>query len=234
MNITEFRDSQTAPQSDPAPETDKIAALEKELANTRGQIEALSRQPAAPPPPAEPVKETKKHYSREELSQAVYQGTITQAQSDQIWEAQLEEKLLSQVETKLTDHSRTTEDLAAIDRYKDADPALADQTSPTFRRVAQEYRNLVANGQPESHATELLALKIVKGATPHLRARTPRRTFADQPARSGGGAAPNADSRQGLSDKQRRHYQNAIQRGIYKDWNEVQAELRGYKKRRAQ
>lgn len=199
--------------------------LREELAELRGRVSA---QP--PPKQDEPPAE----YTRAQLDKAVENGQITEAQRDDILErqnaARVQRQIDQAVDSKVTGITREQQVTQQIGEYADVEPNLIKDGTDERRRVKQQFDAYVAMGLPKTKATELAALRTVFGDIDVLRAKKSRTQEYEHHEEGIGGEPPDASSTpQGtklkLTKDERRYYEQCIQKGIYKDWKEVEKEM---------
>ncbi len=198
-----------------APLVDRVAAL---------------ATPPAPPPPAAPEVKT---ISRTELDQAVSAGRITEAEATAIWDKQTAEQTARLVKetVKATIEDAQSQNLveSGIKEYAALKPDVLKPGSTDRQRVEAQYRYLVSIGQPASKSTELAALNMVFGSIDGLKAAASGRPSEETHEDVGGGGEPSSKSgapkKLKLSAAEERYYQGGIDKGIYKDWAAVEAEM---------
>lgn len=190
---------------------------------------------AGKPAPAEKAGETKV-YTRKELDNLISDGRISEADAEAILEEQMASRVAARVETR-----KQTKDIAAnandeIRQYTDAMPKIKIAGSPERTRVTEEFNRLVEKlGMPNDVRTEAIALRNVFGPPESL--RKPRRETPGQETDVGhGGGGEDETERagtmpKGLTNDQRAYYRSAIDKGVYKDWDEV-AKIEKYRKPR--
>lgn len=185
----------------------------------------------------------KTQITRADLEKQVRDGTITQQQSDDLWDAQVIDRAadiatqravtVSQSATALTNIN------ASIDRYLAQIPDLAPdkKDSDARKRVLEKFEYVTktlgldaTKGLPEARC-ELMALELAFGPIDALEAAKSR---GDRLAFEGGGAGggvgggrdvSNDGRPKGLTQDQIRHYEFQIGQGLYADWDAVKAEL---------
>jgi len=195
------------------------------------KLASLSVQPPAPPPspPPEP-----KVYTRAELDAAVSRGSITEAEASAVWDKQQAEQterlVEKRVEEKFQSLNATSEVGARIGEYAAIKPEILEAGSAARAKVKAQYDYLVRTGLPETKATELAALGMIYGPIDALKAASAGRSD-DETHQDVGGGEPRGGSdkiakKLKLSADEKRYYQNAIDKGIYKDWDAVEGELK--------
>ena len=203
-------------------EREKRHNLEREISELKGQMEGLRAKADAP-----------KQYTRQELASLVDDGKLEQGQADQIMENQLRAKVTKEAKdaavAAVTSNARIDRVNTEIARYKEAVPDVLNDGSAARQRVEQEFQYLVALGDDPNAATELKALRAVYGPVDNLQKGEPARETHQET----GGEDPDAGDDgmrtdgmpKGLTAAQRAYYKPLIGR-LYKDWDEVQAELK--------
>ena len=198
-----------------APLTAKITELE-------GTVVAAAD---APPPQPE--------YTRAELGKAVEDGKITEIQAQDILDKQNDKKTANLVkETVSTTIGNINRDQTVdsqIDAYSKLMPEVLAEGSDERQRVASQFSYFVSIGLPNDKSTELAALNSVYGSIDALKSSKGAAQEFDTQQETSGGGAP-AETVSGttlkLSADERKHYQYLIDRGQYKDWKEVEAEMK--------
>ncbi len=182
----------------------------------------------------EPAGETVKTYTRADLRAAVDAKQITQEQADDLWDRQRETQITENAKTVALDavsgkqaKERIDADLAS---YKRLAPEIMDAGSTVRTDIQARYQRMVRNGLPGNLATELAAIEAVLGPLEKLeRARSAtRKQDHDQQSGGGGEERPKTGNKlvDGLDARTKAHYQKGIDAGRYKDWKEVEAELK--------
>ena len=195
----------------------KRQALEREMAELKGEVKALSTKPA----------EAKKEITRSELARLVEDGKLTQSEADQLWDEQQAEVIKKTVQDAVTStvgqQTKAQRVQAGLDSYRSVLPDLDVQGSEARSKVEAEYGYLVNTlGYPKSAETELAALRAAFGPAERLRTGRTERETAQEVGSDGGGEPPTDDKApKGLSAANRRYYEEQIERGLYKDWDHV-------------
>jgi hypothetical protein len=195
------------------------------------RVAALAAPPAAPTPPAVPEP---KQFSRAELDQAVTAGRITEAEATALWDKQAAEQTVRLVRdtvreaVQATTQQKTVE--TQIEEYATLKPDVLKPGTVDRERVTKQYNYLVSIGQPATKSTELAALGMVYGPLEGLKAARSGRPSEETHEEVGGGAPSGdpADSdgpKTKLSAREKAHYQNLINRGLYNSWADVDKEL---------
>ena len=208
-------------------ERSKRHALEREVAEIRGQLKGLSAQPAKADTQPKPLTPA-------ELRAAVDEGKITQGEADELRERQFEERLLNKVtktvETSLSTATRTSTINGELGRYQAALPDLGDRDSEAFRKAKREFDYLVGTlgEDPDDPRTELKAARAAFGPVDALEAvrQRGRETYGE----TGGHGDSRDDGRRkdgspkDMSADHRAYYQDLINKGVYRDWKAVAEE----------
>lgn len=215
----------------PADEVSQIVsnAVNRATAPLKDQIANLESKAANPNPPKED-----KVYTRAQLNAAVADERITQAEADAIWDKQ-QEKRNTDTTIQLINQSRNDDKIQVeIDKYKAFDPDLDERTSDAYTKVAlevQEQCRLLGIQQP-TLAVELNALKTIYGPANRLKnpQQKDRQAHQDTVTNDGDDKPKKVEvnddgSPVGLTKDERAYYQDLINKGIYRDWNDVAKEM---------
>jgi len=179
-------------------------------------------------------------YTWEQLSEAVQEGKITDGVAQQIWSDQNRRLAVKEARETIAGEMAAQTTAAKVDaeigRYRDLVPQIMDQSSEQRQRVTREFHRLTNDmGFPKNELrTELAALQAAFGPIDALaKAVKPKKeghqdvshddggAEDDDKAEDPGGAAPSS-----LGAEEKRYYENAIGRGVYKDWGAVKEELK--------
>ena len=204
-------------------ERDKRHALEREVSELRGQMNALNKQATQP-----------KTYTSEQLASLVEDGKMDQATADRIKETQLHDRVTAQAREEankvVATQARNDRIAADLEAYMTAKPELNEAGSAARSRVEREFQYLVSLGDKPDKATELKACRAVYGPVDSLQQGTDARETHQE---TGGGDSQDTDSGGSRGDDapktltaaQRAHYKPLVGK-LYKDWSEVEAELK--------
>lgn len=209
---------------------EQIAAKDRELQAFKEGVGA--REPALP-----------KVFTRADLKAAVDAGQVTQAAADELWDQQERSRndaRAAEVARATVAGEMTKERIdQEIESYKRLKPEIMDHGSETREKIQAEFNYLVSvqgmKGQgPEALKTQHAAIRAVLGPLDKLEnAAKARRAPEGEQQSGGGGGKPAGGQGNGktplvnkLSQRQREHYDKGIKSGRYKDWNEVEAELK--------
>ena len=186
-----------------------------------------------------------KEYTRQELRQMVDTGRITQDAMDEYLDTQLQKRITREAEERAREERTIGSIDSEIAAYTRHLPSLRVEGSEERRLAEAEYAKLTQRlGRPKTHkeylAMQLTAVEQAFGPIDRVRrsrtaeddlTRSRRTTHAE----TGGGPVPSngqtADPIKGLSPDKRKFYERAIERGAYRDWNEVKKELAFVNKR---
>lgn len=219
------------------PRSRLVAALKDQEARLSGQITALRDELAKS---KEKPADKPQAVSRADLLAAVDEGKMSLAQADQVWEKQITDRATQQATAAASQEASHREAKGRIDdelrRYKEAIPAAWRDGSDERSKVVDEYRHLVSIGMPDATQTELAALRAVYGPIEKIqksRSQSQRAVEAEEQS-GGGGDTDDATRGKGsnyalvktLSAREKEHYDAQIKAKRYKDWSEVEAELK--------
>jgi hypothetical protein len=209
----------------------------EEAQRARAELEALKAEKAKPQE-AKPI-------SRSELKQLVDDGKITQDAADAHWEAQVvktaETKARAAAADEVQGQQRESVVKRQLEEYRTLIPAAWEVGAKERAKAEKEFKALVEMGFPDNKVTEVAALRAAFGDPEVIRAS--RSTGKNGPGEShvevGGGDRPGetgADvdgAPKGLTEREKSHYQNLINRGIVKDWKAVAEERKFAKAKQA-
>lgn len=204
-------------------EREKRHAVEREVSELKGRMDALSKQTTAPT----------KTYSRSELRALVDEGKLDEARADEIMDQQLTSKVTSTVTdsvvSALSSNQLKDRVEAEIGRYTALVPDVMETGSAARQRVEQEYQYLTSLGDAPDKATELKALRSVYGPVDKLTKSEPAREthqeHGDDSVDTGDDGMRTDGMPKGLTAAQRAYYKPMIGRQ-YKDWKAVEDELK--------
>jgi hypothetical protein len=156
-------------------------------------------------------------------------STIRQNQNEQ----QLDSKIANAVTTAVSSQAAVSEIGSEIDRYKAVVPDIMDKGSEGNKKLTSAFNDLVTNlGMPSTRATELAAARQVYGPIDALEAvgtahdrDTHQETGGRSPPGNGDGQTDTGKPASMSADEDR-HYSDLISKGVYPDWDAVQAELK--------
>ena len=179
-----------------------------------------------------------RQFTRQQLSAAVESGEITQTEADAVIERQMEERIVTRQAATARETAGVDAQQRELGAYQSAVPELMLDDSPTFKQVAQQLAYLqTVLGYPENTATRLAAVQAVLGPLHSLRSSVAVVTAPDTRSEGGSGsgnAQPDRkpDRRTELTAEQTTDYGELIRQGVYKDWDQVHAELAEAKERK--
>ena len=209
------------------------ARYEEQLNGVRAEFEAFK---AGAGTKEKPAAQMPKVYTKADLKAGVDGGQITQEQADDILDRQREAQITERAETVALETVTRAATKERIDKdlksYKRLKPEIMDKSSETRGKIVEEFTYLVGIGKPRDEATELAAIRAVLGPLQNLE-RAARASRSEDPHQEGGGSGgerPKGGAGKGLVDKldarAKEHYEKGIKQGRYKDWKEVEAELK--------
>ncbi|MGE0289522.1 MAG: hypothetical protein AB7I42_26035 [Bradyrhizobium sp.] len=195
------------------------------------KVAALAAPPAASPPPAAPEP---KLVTRADLEQAVASGRISEQESAAIWDRQQAEQtalLVRKTVAETVSNVQLEGNIEArIAEYSALKPDVLKAGTTDRQRVEAQYAYLVSIGQPKTKSTELAALGMVYGSIDGLKAAAAGRPSTETHEDIGGGGEPSPGGKTPkklkLSGDEERYYRQGIEKGLYKDWDAVEAELK--------
>lgn len=191
-------------------------------------------------------KEAETAYTPAQLRAFVEDGRISQEQADSIYQKQQQQEIDRRIAKAVQESTARNEETRSVtmklEAYKGLIPDLMSDGSQSRAKVAQHYRRLVATfgqQQPDSigdQRIQLAACEAAFGTVEDIQRRKSldmtsesRETHQDSGSDSDSGVAESKVARR-LDARQRSYYQRMIDNGFYKDWKEVEAELK-YAKR---
>lgn len=210
---------------------------EKELAGQKEQFEAFKAGASNNKAPAD---DKPKAYTRAELKAAVDAGQITQEQADAHWERQRDAEINERAEAVALDavgrkQARDRLD-AEISQYRKLAPEIMEAGSEVRSAIQAEFTALVQAGMPggkdDNLPTQLAAIKAVLGPLDKLakaRGAHRKQEHDEQGGGSGDGNRPRNPGKglvNQLDARWKDHYEKGIKQGRYKDWKDVETELK--------
>jgi hypothetical protein len=214
------------------PSYDEILEENRRLKATREQVGGGGGgQQAAAAAPTPTV------YTRNQINTFVMEGRISEEQGQAILDQQQADLARTAGEQAaqryVSDAMRGQRTLGEIDRYKRSIPGLKNSSSDSYAKVARAYRDLVSDGQPDNdYATELLALRIAFGDIVLIektdsgegrRETNPEGDSGNSPPGDGDTAPPDKAASDMPRD-QARYYKDLLDKGIYRDWSQINKE----------
>ena len=213
------------------------ARAAEEAARLRAENDAL-RAEKAKPAEVKPL-------SRVELNQLVADGKITQDAADAAWEKQIREDAKREAREAARSEVDGKQREVTVERqlgeYRTLVPTAWDAGSKERSKTEREFKALVEMGLPNNQVTEVAALRAAFGDPEVIRAS--KSTGKPGPGEShvevGGGERPGEGgvgedgAPKDLSEREKAHYANLIQRGIVKDWKAVVEERKFVKAKKA-
>ena len=143
---------------------EQLATERLEKARLEGELKALKEKPAEPKAPD-------KVYNLAELQAAVDGGQLTQAEMTAYLVKQEAKRIREESNREAQAQKPIELAKSEINEYFQFVPDLADKSSETFKKAAQEYAQLLERGLPDNKVTEALAVKIAVGSLDRLRKR---------------------------------------------------------------
>lgn len=214
---------------------DQIAAKDRELEAFKEGVGKRVHQQDQP-----------KTYTKAELKAAVEAGQITQEQADDAWDQQRETQIREAARTEalnaVTAKSTKERIDGDIESYKRLKPEIMESGSDIRTKVEAEFQYLVRElGEPGSGPgvlkTQLKAIRAVLGPLDRLEKAASARRAADHEQQGGGsgegkgkgggeGGGGGKALHEHLTGDNKAYYEKGIKAGRYKDWKDVDAELK--------
>lgn len=221
---------------------DENSRLRESFSSLEAQVQALQE---GTQPQAQPQQQQQREYSRAELRQYVESGQITQQEADEVWDRQQEAKFdrklhkqREELQQELVANDSMGTLRSTIKQYIDAVPEVAEKGSEVHGQLLKEFNRLTRiTGVPKPNSKqalelEVIALENVYGSPENAKKLQKQRDkqpdqdlMEDTPSREEATPVPETKVLKGLTPKQKTYYQRAIDRGVYKDWKAVEAEL---------
>ena len=206
----------------------EAVAAREEAARARAETEALRA--------AAPKAETPKAMTRAELKSLVEDGKITQDAADTYWDKQVIETAKTEATKaargEVEGQKRDSVVQAQFAEYRKLIPVAWETGSKERAKVEKEFVALREMGFPDNKVTEVAALRAAFGDPEAIKAS--RSTGKNGPGEAhvevGGGDRPGQNGAEadgmpkGLTEREKAHYTDKINRGIYKDWKAVTEE----------
>ncbi len=194
---------------------DRLDDINGQLQQEReSRIRLESAKPSADP-----------EYSREELLKMVEDETKTQAQADALWEKQITDNVTKKVLGTVSHIDSQRQINRDLKEYKRLKPGITKNGSEDRDKVTEEYTYLISIGQPDNVSTELTAVRNVFGPVDKLNKKIELETHQETGTGSPPAKAEHAVLK-GLDQRQKDFYSKRIEIGVYKNWDEVEKELK--------
>lgn len=227
---------------DVVPTTQLIAALKNQGEQHARDMQALKADFEAKLATAteKPAIEAPKAYTRAELNALVEARSITQDQADTQMDMQIRsaaEAAAARVATETVAQAKLRERVDdEIARYTVVAPEILDEAHGTRDQIRAEYQYLLGLGDKPSVKTQLKAIRSVLGPVDKLE-RSRNGTPAHESHREDGGSGGDGGGRKpkggsgeltydGLTQREKSHYDRLLASGLYKDKAAVNAELK--------
>lgn len=193
-------------------------------------------------------QQNKKVYTLAELRAFVTDEKISQAQADSIFEQQQQDAVKLQIDTQVQNHLNNSDARHAVESqlnaYLEILPDMMTEGTENRKKVATEYNRLIGVfGLPEAKSVQDTKLQVAAcqaafGDAAQLKqhmdrdvSKEERETYQEIGSNEGE-TITDEDQKtiKKLDPKQKKYYQNMIDKKFYKDWKEVGEELK-YAKR---
>lgn len=204
---------------------DDITKVREDNANLRGRLEAT------------PAATAQKEYTSAELTQAVLNQEISQADADTIRDTQLENRIVAKVAetvaTTTATQARATTVQADMARYSEAYPDIKIAGTELRNKVEEEFAYLTGTlGHPADASTEVIAVRAVVGPTSRIgkiKKAEPLREV-DEQGGSGGDNPPNDGNKKvKLTADEKAFYAPQVGKGkMYSSWDDVHVMMDKY------
>jgi len=190
------------------------------------------RAESAPVPPQPDVK----FFSAAQLRQGVNEGLITEDQMVEQLQLQAQTVAIREAKRAVEEQTRTQQITAQLNQYRALVPGWDQPGSPANQQATPAFERLLALGQPNNDLTRLLALEQTFGTAQRIQeSRNAQTRTAELRATPQGigrrGPPPSSQTKKDpvtlLPIEEQREYKRLIKEKVYKDWNEVRAELKG-------
>lgn len=200
------------------------------IGNLKDEISSLSQKVENQAAPAQaPAK-----YTRTQLRSAVDNGTINEDQMEQIWGDQVaanaREAATDAASNAASTNAEQSKIATTLDGYAELVPDLNDPGSDNRQAAEEAYTDLVElHGKPKTaldkQRLEAMACRTAFGALSKLKGRVnslkKNSDAAAQEIGNGEGDASTKSTHKGVPKGQVAYYQSMIDKGQYKDWDEV-------------
>ncbi len=187
---------------------DRNRVLERETAELRGRVDGLSAS-----------REEVKEMTRTEITAALQNDQITQAEADRM----LDDQATRRAETIARETAEKTVETATrkgmlteeVKRYTDLVPEVLTEGSDARAKVQQEYNYLTALGQPATLETELMALRSVYGPPDRLSSTARKARETHQEIGNGEDTEETGSSKwpKGMNKRFKDHYKGQVDSG---------------------
>lgn len=205
---------------------------DQSVGKLKDQLNELSQKIESSQQPQQPAKV----YSRKELQAAVDEGRISEEQMDAVLEKQMMDKARNEARNEVSQVTKSQAIQQEIAAYTEALPDLDDANSDNRQRAEEAYEQMVSvMGEPATAADKqkytAAALKAVFGPVDKLKQRAKDISHKDRETHQEVGdgdddATKSSKATKGLNSQARSYYQSQIDRGMYKDWDEVNEMLK--------
>lgn len=185
----------------------------------------------------EETKSAEQEYTWDQLEQAIEEGKITRAWANTYRENLIREKTrketLAAVEETQTVKQRESSVESEIARYKQLVPEVLQAGSEPRQKVEREYAYMVNTlGFKPSIATELAATRAALGDLETVermvkaKQSTTREPFMETHSSTQKPQGKSSRLIDKLDGRQKAHYEKMLRTGQYKNWDEIEEELK--------
>ena len=211
------------------------AALANQKTQLRAEFDAQLQAFKAGAASQEKKPDAPKRFTRKELNAAVDAGQITRDQADEVWDGQVraeakEEATRTAREVVLGTATQERVD-ADLSSYKRLKPEIMEEGSETRESIKAAFKRMTSRGSPANEATELAAIEAVLGPLDKLE-NAAKATRSQESHQESGGGKPAGGGGSGkklvdhLKGEAKEYYAEQIKKGLHKDWDSVEKELK--------
>lgn len=173
-----------------------------------------------------------KEMSWDELEKGIEEGRWSRSQAQEYKEKMTEQRLAKRLSQEREKQGQDSRYLAELDQYKAIVPDVMTYGSENRQKYERELQYMVRSlGMPDNYATQVAAARAAFGdvSTAKTRFEAEKKVIKKEPFEET--HMPPADRKQSkdfastLTPEQRKHYEKMLDKGMYKDWKEVEAEF---------
>lgn len=176
-------------------------------------------------------KETQPEWTDEQLDAWVTEGRYTQSQVNAYKKEILRKQILREVEAKREQETSNAKILGELDQYKSTIPDVMTYGSENRGKYEKEFLYMTRNlGMPDNYATQLAAARAAFGdlETVKLRKASSKVITSDEPFMETHTPAKSKSDKKDfastLDDRSKKHFEKMMSAGVYKSWEEIEAE----------
>ena len=167
----------------------------------------------------EKTKGASTEVTRDQLRREVEAQKLTQDQADDIWLNQQRKSWKAEMQQEASQQREEDQQTRLIDdqiaAYTRACPEVNENGTEERKKVTREFNELVRMGQPNTHSTELLALRAVFGPSDKLtELRSKRAAHSETSTGANEDGRPTPSNPSLRQERQRKYYDGLVQKGI--------------------